>query len=95
MDKLKVEEFEVYKKKILEILSEFENAEGELPETRAKEILEEYENALKGILGHDLSDIPASMWEGMLITSTENIELDFEGTNANLDFSVFAEFDLQ
>ena len=94
MDKLKVEEFEVYKKKILEILSEFENAEGELPETRAKEILEEYENALKGILGHDLSDIPASMWEGMLITSTENIELDFEGTNANLDFSVFAEFDL-
>ncbi len=94
MEKLRIEEFEVHKKKILGIISEFEKAEDEVPEEKQKQMLTEYEDTIRTILSYDLSDIPASMWEGMYITNTDNLEINFEGTGASLDFSVLPEFDL-
>ena len=94
MEKLRIEDFEVHKKKILGIISEFEKAEDEVPEEKQKQMLTEYEDTIRTILSYDLSDIPASMWEGMYITNTDNLEINFEGTGANLDFSVLPEFDL-
>ena len=94
MEKIKVEEFEFYKKRILEIVSELESEEEEVSEEREKELNVEYEDILKNMLGHDLSDIPASMWEGMHIFDTDDFEPNFEGTNANLDFSLFLKFEL-
>ena len=76
MEKLRIEEFEVHKKKILGIISEFEKAEDEVPEEKQKQMLTEYEDTIKTILSYDLSDIPASMWEGMYITNTDNLEIN-------------------
>ena len=80
MEKLRIEEFEVHKKKILGIISEFEKAEDEVPEEKQKQMLTEYEDTIRTILSYDLSDIPASMWEGMYITNTDNLEINFTGT---------------
>ena len=81
MEKIKVEEFEFYKKRILEIVSELESEEEEVSEEREKELNVEYEDILKNMLGHDLSDIPASMWEGMHIFDTDDFEKAIEKIN--------------
>ena len=94
MEKLRIEEFENYKIRLLEILNEVEDETTQIPRERESELIEEYEEILKSIFKYDLSDISAAMWEGIFILDPDELEINFEGTKANLDFNILRGIDI-
>ena len=94
MEKLRIEEFENYKIRLLEILNEVEDETTQIPRERESELIEEYEEILKTIFKYDLSDISAAMWEGIFILDPDELEINFEGTKANLDFNILRGIDI-
>lgn len=91
--KITLEEFLNYKNRLLEefakISEKAENMDTDSLSEEAQismimELLKPYTPILEELLQHDLSDIPAEEWEGIMIYSFDN--LDLSKTHANFDF---------
>ena len=81
MEKLSLEEFRKIKQEINDLREEVANTEPS--SERLREIAVEHQEKLSKLTSYDLSDIDFEEYRGFDIS-----EMNFEGTGANLDFSI-------
>lgn len=91
--KITLEEFLNYKNRLIEEFTKISKEAEDLDTSEMSEdeqismiieFLKPYTPILEELLHHDLSDIPAEEWDGIVVYNYGN--LDFSKTNANLDF---------
>ena len=84
-EKLTIDQFNVIKKEIQDILVESETSENVDEES----LVSRYITNVNKLLSYDLSDIPFEMWKDVYITDIDGrYKIDFSKTHANLDFSL-------
>lgn len=91
MEKLSLETFRALKQEVINYVEKYNEASerGEdLSEEEEEQFIERYKDILKTLSEHDLSDIDFEEWQGMYLSYSDEIPLDFSKTKANLDFGV-------
>ena len=89
-EKLSLEEFNEIKRQLDNIIVEARDVDvfaDDIEEVNAN-LIDRYYSLQNRLLSYDLSLIPASLYDGMIILSDKDGNISFDGTNANLDFRV-------
>ena len=89
-EKLSLEEFNEIKRQLDNIIVEARDVDvfaDDIEEVNAN-FIDRYYSLQNRLLSYDLSLIPASLYDGMIILSDKDGNISFDGTNANLDFRV-------
>lgn len=89
-EKLSLEEFNEIKRQLNNIIVEARDVDifaDDIEEVNAN-LIDRYYSLQNRLLSYDLSLIPASLYDGMIILSDKDGNISFDGTKANLDFKV-------